>query len=59
MTTIDTITEAQIESLRAGAAETGDLAVVRVCDSALYGHAVAREICVDLIQDAEAMEDES
>lgn len=56
MTTIDTITDEQIDLLRAEAAAHGDLAQVRLCDRALDGDHTARLECARVIRDAEAQD---
>jgi hypothetical protein len=53
-TTIETITNEQIETLRAEAGQAGDLDQVAVCDAALAGDESARRKCVRVISDAEA-----
>lgn len=64
MTTIDTITTAQIKTLRTEAAEAGDSTMVYVCDRALDESdetlteddiMSARAVCVRVIRAAEAM----
>jgi hypothetical protein len=55
MTTIDTITDAQISNLRAEAGNAGDLDMVAICDAALEGDEAAIKECVRVISDAEAM----
>ncbi len=59
MTTIETITDEQIEQLRTDAGEHGDLSMVEVCDSALGRHDEseiyrARQRVVAVINEAEA-----
>ena len=59
--TADNITRAQIEALRAEAAEAGDLRQVEWCDAALLplcglgARRTARQVCADAINDASAM----
>jgi hypothetical protein len=58
MTTIDTITDAQITALRSGAGEAFDAETVAACDRALAGDLEARAECASIIASAEAMADE-
>ena len=51
------ITIAQIEALSTEAAEAGDMAMVGICDDALWGDEAALEIVSDAIRSAEAMDD--
>ena len=55
MTTIDTITDYQIEALRTEAADAGDSQMIEYCDRALAGDDAALSECVDAIRAAEAM----
>ena len=55
MTTIDTITTAQISALRDEAGAHGDLEQVAICNRALAGDTKAIAECVRVIQWAEAM----
>lgn len=55
MTTIDTITTAQISALRDEAGAHGDLDMVAICDRAIAGDAAAIAECVRVIQSAESM----
>lgn len=63
MTTVDTITDEQIEALRSEAATAGDTRQVQICDAALglepdysliIEHGRAREMCARAIAAAEA-----
>jgi len=54
MTTIETLTDTQIETLRAEAGQHGDLDMVAVCARALAGDQAALAECVRVIQLAEA-----
>lgn len=54
MTTIDTLTDAQIEALRDEAGAAGDSAMVDICDAALTGDTEALRRVVAAIRDAEA-----
>lgn len=54
MTTIDTLTDHQIETLYDEAAQAGDLAMVAICRRALSGDDAARAEVVRVITDAEA-----
>ncbi len=56
-TTLSTLTDRQISSLRDAAAISGDLAMVRDCDRALGGSQAARKRCLKAITDGEAMDD--
>ena len=56
ISTISTITNEQIEALRAEAGAAGDTAQVAICDRALDGDAVARAECARVIADAAAMQ---
>lgn len=56
MTTIDTITTAQISALRDEAGAHGDLEQVAICNRALAGDTKAIAECVRVIQSAEAPE---
>ena len=56
MTTIDTITPAQISALRDEAGAHGDLEQVEVCERALNGDTKAIAECVRVIESAEAPE---
>lgn len=57
MTTIETLTNAQIRALRTEAATAGDDAQVALCDSALDGDDSARAHCAKAIAAAEAQAD--
>ncbi len=57
MTTIDNITDEQIETLRSEAATAGDLVQVDACTDALSGDVGARQTCVAAIREAEAQHD--
>lgn len=57
MTTLDTMTETQIEALSTEAGQHGDLAQVAICARALAGEATARAECLRVIRDAEAQQD--
>jgi hypothetical protein len=57
MTTIKTITDEQIQSLRDEAAAHGDREQVDICDRALAGSGRARGECVYVINAASAMDD--
>ena len=54
-TTIDTITDDQIRTLRDEAGNHGDLEMVSICDRALNGSEPHVRECVECIADAEAM----
>lgn len=54
MTTIETITDEQIEALSTEAGEAVDLEQVAVCDRTLSGDRGAIRACVEAIRDAEA-----
>jgi len=54
MTTIKTVTDAQIESLRNEAGNAGDREIYEICVRALDGSARARKLAVKAIQSAEA-----
>lgn len=56
MTTIESITDEQIEALCSEAASAGDLEQVAICERALDGDEAARHECVRVIRDAEAMQ---
>jgi len=56
MTTIDTITTAQISTLSDEAGAHGDLEMVAICTRALAGDAAAIAECVRVIESAEAPE---
>lgn len=56
-TTIETITDEQIEALKSEARDAGDFEQVTLCDKALAGNAAARAECVRVIRAAEAMAD--
>ena len=58
MTTIDTITTAQIVALSSEAASARDLATVKACRKALGGSRKAIRECVEVIREAEAMGDD-
>jgi chorismate mutase len=51
---LKSLTEEQIEALRAEAGEAGDQAMVAICDRALAGSASARDECAEVIADARA-----
>lgn len=53
VTTIDTITTAQISTLRDEAGAHGDLEMVAICQRALAGDAAAIAECVRVIRSAE------
>lgn len=55
MTTIQTVTDEQIATLRSEAAAAGDDAQVRICDRALDGDDSARAECVRVICEAGAV----
>ncbi len=57
MTKTYTVTDEQIDALRAEAGQAGDVAQVAICDSALDGDDTARAECARVIADAEAMQD--
>ncbi len=54
-TTIENVTDEQIQSLLSEAEAAGDDAQVKICRKALRGDSVSRARCVDAIQYAEAM----
>lgn len=54
MTTIETITDEQIETLATEAGAAGDSEQVAICERALAGDDSARVECVRVIRDAEA-----
>jgi deoxyribose-phosphate aldolase len=54
MTTIDTLTDSQIETLRDEAGAAGDVDMVVICDAALAGDTEALRRVVAAIRDAEA-----
>ena len=54
MTTIESITNEQIETLRREAASAGDEQQVRLCDLALDGDAHGLRMCVSAISETEA-----
>lgn len=54
MTTIDTITTAQISALRDEAGAHGDLEQVAICNRALAGDTKAIAECVRVIQSGES-----
>lgn len=54
MTTIDTLTDEQIDTLRDEAQAAGDLAMVDLCTEALSNSAMARAEVVRVIRDQEA-----
>lgn len=56
-TTRDNITTDQITALRAEAAAAGDHAAVIMCDAALDGDETAIDGIVQMVRNAEAMED--
>lgn len=56
--TADTITDTQINLLRAEAAEAGDEVMVIYCARALAGHLDALEVCAEVLNDAAAQADE-
>lgn len=56
MTTIENITDAQIETLRGEAANAGDAQTYDACYRALEGDTEALALCAEIISDAEAME---
>jgi hypothetical protein len=58
MTTIATITDAQIIALRRAAGEAFDPETVAACDRALAGDLEARAECASIIASAEAMADD-
>jgi hypothetical protein len=58
MTTIATITDAQITDLRREAGEAYDPETVAACDRALAGDIEARAECASIIASAEAMADD-
>ena len=53
MTTIDTITNAQIEALMHEAGRYGDMEMVDICKRALDGHIWALQECVCVIRSAQ------
>jgi len=55
-TTLETLADDQITTLRTEAGSAGDLAQVALCDRALTGDTEARTECVRVIRDAEAQE---
>jgi hypothetical protein len=55
MTTIETLADAQIETLRDEAGAAGDVAMVRICALAMAGDERARRDVVEAIGAAEAM----
>lgn len=57
MTTAETITTEQIETLRSEAGQHGDMEQVAVCDKALAGSKKAIAECARVIADAEAQQD--
>tara|TARA_R110000751_G_scaffold48774_7_gene108405 strand:- start:962 stop:1183 length:222 start_codon:yes stop_codon:yes gene_type:complete len=57
MTTLDNITDAQIEALRQEALAAGDMRMAAICRAALGGEHAAKDVCVEAIQEAEAMDD--
>jgi hypothetical protein len=57
MTTIQTLTTAQIVALSTEAARAGDTTTVRDCRRALDGSLAARRRVLAIIRAAEAMED--
>lgn len=61
MTTIETITNQQIQELSIAAGSAGDTETVELCEIALYGdraeRQAARAKCAKVISDAEAMDD--
>lgn len=57
-TTPETITDEQIEALRAEAGAAGDLAQVAICDRAIDGDMQARAECARVIADAQAQQEE-
>lgn len=57
MTTTETVTAEQIETLRTEASEAGNAAQVVLCDAALAGDEGAKAKCVRAIRSAEAMAD--
>ena len=58
MTTIDSITDTDIQTLRAEAGAAGDSEQVTICDLAINGDAFARAECVAVINAAEVMDDD-
>jgi len=54
MTTIETLTDEQIKTLRAEAGQHGDLDMVAICDLATGGDEAARAKVVKVIRNAEA-----
>lgn len=54
MTSIKTVTDSQIQTLRSEAAVAGDFKQVSICDRALNGSARAIRACVAAIRDNEA-----
>lgn len=56
-TALDTLTDTQIEHLRAEARLACDLEQATMCDRALAGDTAARAECAHVIATAEAMED--
>jgi hypothetical protein len=54
MTTTETLTTKQIETLRTEAARHGDHAQALICDRALQGDEAARAKCAKAIESAQA-----
>lgn len=54
MTTLETLTDKQIETLATEAAQHGDAQMVRICKAALKGGRAAKAQCVTAIRNAEA-----